>query len=255
MGSSTLPVSSVHVRSNRMDLLGRLAGDLAHEVRNPLHAIAINLELARRRAVAKTADAVIERLDIVEEEVDRIHRLVDSLMLVLRTSRGEPRTPILESLEQLRPLIQVQARMSRAELIWDVPAPESLAADGSAAPSPDLAIAVPMHRSDWAHSLLNLIANALEATPAGRKRLEVQVSMSELEVDFRVRDSGSGFSAEAAANFGAPGFSTRPGHAGFGIAVARTLVEEAGGRLLLEATGSGGVGACTRIVLPLARSA
>src|SRR5688500_20395618 len=75
-------------RANRYDVVSRLADDLAHEIKNPLNAIVVNLEVLRRKLAAGAADAALERANVVDEEIARVHTLVDQLLQLVRPPRG-----------------------------------------------------------------------------------------------------------------------------------------------------------------------
>jgi hypothetical protein len=71
-------------QANRLDLVSRWSDDLAHEIKNPLHAMVINLELVKRRAGDADPSPLIERAEVVESELHRVHGLVDSLLKLVR---------------------------------------------------------------------------------------------------------------------------------------------------------------------------
>lgn len=243
MGTSTLPITSVHVRGNRFDLLSRMAGDLAHEIRNPLHAVVINLELARRRVVAGAGDAVLDRLDLVETEIGRVHQLVDGILRLLRDLPGQTAVAVPAALERLRPLIDARARLSGVAVSWELPPMDGALCAAAIAPGA------------FDQVIMNVAANAIEAVRPHPGRVEIRAGQSGKEVVVEVRDTGPGISPEAAANFGVLGYSTRPGHSGFGVAVSRHLVEAAGGRLEVSGAGPEEWGATVRVVLPAAATA
>lgn len=248
METSTLSVSRLQVRSNRLDLMTGMAGDLAHEVRNPLHAMAINLELIRRRAVAAGDEAVLGRVAAIETDVARLNGIVTGLLRLLR-SHGEPGPArVSRTLESLRPLVEAIARPARVRVEWYVD-PEGAVPGGPDDP------AVAIAPDDCEHALLNVVVNALEAMAPEPGTLYISARALDDVVEIRVRDSGPGFDSRAAENFGTPGFSTKPGHAGLGTAVAKALLETAGARIELEDAGTGGAGASVRVVLPRADSA
>lgn len=82
------PLSEQELQANRFALISRLADDLAHEVRNPLHAVFINLEVLRRRVASGDAAVALERAAVIEHEIQRVHEIVDQLLRLLRPDRG-----------------------------------------------------------------------------------------------------------------------------------------------------------------------
>jgi C4-dicarboxylate-specific signal transduction histidine kinase len=106
---------------------------------------------------------------------------------------------------------------------------------------------------DLRHVLLGLILNAKEAMADGQPapQLTVTASQGDAEVQILVDDNGPGLSESARHRAFEPFFTTRPGHLGIGLTVARWLVQCHGGELDIEASGSGGARA--RLRLPVWR--
>lgn len=235
--TSVIAVTPLHVQANRYHLVSRMAEGLAHEVKNPIHAAVINLELLRRRLHDPDPARADERIDHLEREIARVHTLVDSFFHLLRPApeRAEP-LEIDEALGAIMPVLGGLGKVSRVEVEYH--------------PAGSAIIALP--RSALQHVVLNLAVNALEAMRPGGGRLELRAHRGEDEVRLEVADSGPGISPAALAKLGEPGFTTREGHAGLGLAVARALLAEYGGRLELEEAGGGGEGA--RFVLAFRRA-
>lgn len=222
--------------ANRVDLVSRWADDLAHEIKNPLHAMVINLELVKRWAGGADPDPIIQRAEIVEAELHRVHRLVDSLLRLLRPWPDRPTADPDQILELLEPVVSARARIRQAEYEHQ---------RGSAP--------VAMPPADLALSILNLIDNALDAMPDGG-RLVTRCTAEAERVRIAVVDSGSGVPAELADRVVLPGVSGREGRSGLGLAVTDRLVRQAGGTLVLERIGEG-TGTVATLVLPRPGSA
>ena len=102
------------IRANRYDVVSRIADDLAHEIKNPLNAIVVNLEVLRRKVATGAAEAALERADVVSQELMRVHVLVDQLLQLVRPPRGETGAQSFdEVLDELRPLLELQAKAAR----------------------------------------------------------------------------------------------------------------------------------------------
>jgi nitrogen fixation/metabolism regulation signal transduction histidine kinase len=102
------------MRANRYDVVSRLADDLAHEIKNPLNAIVVNLEVLRRKIAAGAEEAALERASVVDQEIMRVHTLVDQLLQLVRPPRVESGAVSLDDLiDELRPLLEVQAKAAR----------------------------------------------------------------------------------------------------------------------------------------------
>ena len=108
---STLSTSEIF--ANRFGLVSRMADDIAHEIKNPLHSMAINLEVMRRRVAAGDGEAAIERADIIDAELRRVSELVDHLLRLVRPAASEGRITDLDAtLGDILPLLKIQARLA-----------------------------------------------------------------------------------------------------------------------------------------------
>lgn len=234
--TGTLAVTSLQIRANGFDLLSRLAEDLAHEIKNPVHAAVINAELIRRRVAADQCDAALERVRVLESEVGRAHELIDWLLRLLRPSREPPRAAVLDHLvAEFLPLLVLVCRLARVDLRFEPV--------GNGAPIFVSSAAV-------RHAVLNLTVNAIDAMRPAGGRLRITGSCAADEVRLRFTDTGHGVPDGVIGRIGAPGFTTRQGRAGLGLAVSHALMEQAGGRVELVAAGGDGEGASFVLSLP-----
>lgn len=241
MRHETLVATPLQVAANRLDLVGRLADDLAHEVKNPLHSMTINLELLRRRLASGQDEGALERIRVLENDVMRLNQVLEPLFQLLRP--GASGTDCFEldtAVEELLPLIGVLAPLSRVSVDFQ-PA-------GSGA-------LIVMHRLAFRHALLNVLDNALTAMRPDGGHLLLQGCIAHDEIQLRVRDTGPGVPADHVLRLGTPGFSTWPDRSGLGLAVARSLLEEAGGRIGFEAPEGRGSGAVFLLAWPRATGA
>ncbi|HSU12829.1 histidine kinase dimerization/phospho-acceptor domain-containing protein [Longimicrobium sp.] len=99
------------LRANKLDLLERLADDLAHEIKNPLHSMVINLEVLKRRvARADAAEEVQRYIGVLAGELERVNRRIELLLRLSRPGRGAENTTLNELAEEVMELIQLEAR-------------------------------------------------------------------------------------------------------------------------------------------------
>jgi signal transduction histidine kinase len=218
----------------RTRALEGVAARLAHEVKNPLAAIkGLSTHMARNAADAKTA----ERLAIVAAEADRLQAIVDGF---LSFSRGLDElklapTRLHEVGRELGVLLETRAE--DAGVLLEIAGDEALVVDADV--------------RKLRQVLLNLVINALQASPRGSKVL-VQVARDAFGAVVTVRDEGSGMSAEILERIRKPFFTTKEGGTGLGVAVARGLVEQHGGQL--EFKSAPGKGTTVTIRLPATAS-
>jgi signal transduction histidine kinase len=214
----------------RLAVLGQMAGAVAHEVQNPL-AIVRSMVQNLGEGTAAGPDEPRRTCTLVIEEIDRISRVTAGLL-----GLGRAPTPRLERLDASELLDRVEWLAVR--LLQDRPVslrvrscPAAFRGDA------DLVCQV----------LLGLVANAAEASPADSV-IEIACEKEGEEVVFRVQDGGPGIPPELRERVFEPFFTTRPGGAGLGLAVARRTAELLGGRLALIDAPRGG--ACFALALP-----
>ena len=216
---------------DRSRALEGMAARLAHEVKNPLAAIKGLSALMARQA---TDPKVAERMSIVAAEADRLQSIVDGF---LSFSRGldelslAPTKPY-EIARELTVLLETRAEELGVSLEVCGNQEFVLNADGR----------------KLRQALLNLVLNAMQASPRGEK-VTINVSKScGWGACLSVVDHGPGMSSEVLERIKKPYFTTRKGGTGLGIAVARGLIEQHGGKLEYES--QVGKGTVAKIELP-----
>jgi len=215
---------------DRTRALEGIAARLAHEVKNPLAAIkGLSTHMARNAADPKTA----ERLAIVAAEADRLHSIVDGF---LSFSRGldDLKLAATRPFEVARELgVLLETRAEEAGVKLEVTGEEALVLDADA--------------RKLRQALLNLVLNAVQASPRGAA-VRIAVARECEGARITVRDDGVGMTPEVLERIRKPYFTTKEGGTGLGVAVARGLVEQHGGRI--EFKSAAGKGTTVSIVLP-----
>jgi two-component system sensor histidine kinase HydH len=224
------------VKRERLAALGELAAVVAHEVRNPLGAI-FNALGALERLLKPQGDAAM-LLGIVGEEADRLNRIVGDMLDFVRPSElalePEPLPPLFASVVE-----GAAAAAEAAGVMVQVQA------------APDLP-PVPVDARQLRQALLNLLLNAIQATPKGgwvllaaRAEALAKGPMARVEV----LDTGPGIPSEVAERVFQPFFTTKASGTGLGLAVVKRIVEAHRGEVFLEP--GPGKGARFVIRLPL----
>ncbi|TVS19909.1 MAG: sensor histidine kinase [Planctomycetaceae bacterium] len=203
--------------------LGRLAAGLAHEIRNPLHALRLNLHAFRRvqqDAQALEPAEVTRMLEQSVEEIDRIDRLLGQLSHF--TTPDEPRAEAFNlnaELEGIVDFISQELRRSNVEVQLDLPkSPAS----------------VHMDRAQLRQIMLNLLHNARDSMPDGG-RIDVRLVRKTTQVEILVADQGRGISAADRPHVFEPFYSTSDDGTGLGLALVKRFVEDAGGQIQCHA--------------------
>jgi signal transduction histidine kinase len=223
-------VASANARAAALEAMG---ARVAHEVRNPLSAIRGLVEVSAE----KNADEHDrKRLQVVLGEVDRIDEILRGYLALARPlERIEPRPCDVAALaREVAAVLETRAERAGVALVVD-------AAHARA----------PVDPRRLKEALLNLLLNALEATPAGGLiTLTVRTAAQDLLIS--VEDSGPGMTPERLASAGTPFATERPGGTGLGLSLARQAVEQHGGRL--ELSSAPGRGTMARVTLPAGKS-
>lgn len=226
MGEPT-DVERLEREINRFDLASRWAEELAHEIKNPFHAMVINLELVRRRV--GDAEGLRDRADVVESELHRVHGLIDSLLQIVRPWPPTATADVDAVLEALLPAVRARATLHHIRLEYEPGAGR-----------------VAMPPADLAQVVLNLIDNAIDALSED-ETLRIHCTRAEDVARIELGDDGPGL---AIGDPFAPGTTGREDRAGLGLAVARRLVDRAGGSIE-TAPGEGGRGITIDVTVPL----
>ncbi len=218
------------VHSAKIAALGTIVGGLCHELNNPLSVILMNTQglLAR----TSTADGASRRaLGRIERHTRRCAQLVDNLLEVSR--KKDPvreRLAARSLLDRLAELLQSCA--GRAEL--RLMTPDALEA------LPEVMVCV----QDLETVLLNLLSNALDASPPGES-VELSARTRERHgqrgLELAVGDRGGGIPAKVLPHIFEPFFTTKPAGrgTGLGLPISRKIIEDHGGTLDVE-TGADG---------------
>jgi signal transduction histidine kinase len=211
------------VRANRYDVVSRLADDLAHEIKNPLNAIVVNLEVLRRRVVTGSPEAALERVDVVEHEIRRVHSLVDQVLQLLRPAKADTSPLAIDGiLDSLESALQIQAHAAHVEL--------ECVSDGS--------LYAQIRGEPFKFALLNLITMAIDAESGAGGRVRIEARRGRDEVRVVVSCSKAVLNEEDR-------------HVRF----CGMLMESAGGALAPLERHEGGAGSAATLVMPPARFA
>jgi signal transduction histidine kinase len=200
--------------------LGTLAANLAHEIRNPLNSINLNLELLEEDLAAFEAET---SLATTRQEVGRLARLVSDFLTYARPSEPsfDP-VRVTELLPEVVRFLKGEAQRLGAHLRFDPDLPE---------------LTVRADEGQLRQVLLNLMLNAIQAVAkleASRRVVEVSARESGSEVQLVVRDRGDGIPEQDIDQARKAFFTRRRGGTGLGLAIADRIVEAHGGRLELH---------------------
>ena len=228
------------LQAERLAAVGKMAAEVAHEVRNPLGSITLNLDLIHKE-IDKLADSSRhppqESRVLVKEmrqEVGRIQHVIEDYLRFARLPKAQRRPLALnELLDQKLAFMQSVFDEGNVKLVVQCdPVLPTVDADGEQL---------------W-QTALNLIRNSLEAMPDGGT-LTVGTGCDDAQIVLRVTDTGKGMTEEQVRQIFVPFFSTKAEGTGLGLALAQRIVTEHGGHI--ECVSAMGQGSTFTIYLPL----
>ncbi|MBM4060347.1 MAG: hypothetical protein FJ265_04505 [Planctomycetes bacterium] len=228
------------VEADRRAILGELAATIAHDLRNPLTIVKGTAESLCRRQ--RGAEEVAAHTDVIRRNVEKADRTIGALLALGRPRASAP-APVAarEVLQEVLDLLQIEGARRRVGFDLRAPAGED----------------PPVHvdRALLAQALLNLLLNALQASPPGStvvlrtRRWRGRAPAAVLAVE----DRGSGLPGPVREQLFQPFFTTKPGGTGLGLLSCRRIAGELGGRLGLFPRHRGGARAL--LLLPAAPAA
>ncbi len=225
------------IQSEKMAVVGTFASGLAHEVRNPLNSIALQLSILERRVApleTGVSGELKELLGIIREEVKRLDNLVGDFLQFSRANRIHYRPANVDGLlDEVMRLLRPEARAAGVVL----------RRERVGAEMPDLRVDAEKIKQ----VAINLVQNAIEAMPGGGAAV-VESGVQDGHVRIAVRDTGPGLPE------GLDVFqlfvTTKARGTGLGLSIAQQIVLEHGGDITAESTP--GTGATFTVRLPLA---
>ena len=216
-------------QAERLSSLGKLGAGVAHEIRNPLNAISMAVQMLQRdfRPTATQDTESFDRITyIVRDEIRRLNGIVEDFLSLSRSGRMDlKQQPVTELLERVVFLVhdEAQARGVRLEKQWLQHGPS-----------------VVMDAGKMEQALLNIVRNAVESIPGEGT---VTIACNPLQNHFlsiRIRDSGVGLAAGEEKRIFDPFYTTKEQGIGLGLAIAREIIAAHGGEIRVASRRGGG---------------
>ena len=220
----------------RLATIGQTAAVLAHEMRNPLASIKLAFSGLQNRD--DMPERTRRRLGLVLGEVDRLDALLSQTLEFARPVKIATRPVLLDQvltrvIEQQQPLIDKQKLRVRREVCADC-------------------IAVRLDEDKIVQALLNLLNNAIEASPEGAE-IGISVARANGEVVLQMVNAGEALATETIRQAFDPFFTTKPHGSGLGLGMVKRVVEAHGGGVSLDSAPEYGTRVTVR--LPMNREA
>lgn len=209
------------IQAEKLASLGRLSAAIAHEIRNPLSAISVNLQFLQRKFVEDSVER--KYLDLAIEGVKRIEKIVEATLNFARPSKPIVRDEdINEVINATLPLVEISTLKKKIQIIKKL--------------EPNL----PKVKIDFKQIqqvILNILTNAVDAI---EKSGEIKIK-SYLESDFQNRyvvvsisDTGCGIPKEDIPKIFEPFFTKKSDGTGLGLAICRQVMSNHGGEIEVE---------------------
>ena len=224
---------------DRLAYVGGLAAGLAHEIRNPLNVLSMNLQMLEEDVAGRLGDGggdARQYLTTLQGEIRRLSNLVDNFLSYARPSQPRFESRDLNQVaaatcQLVRPQFEAHGVTLREDLSPFLPAAD-------------------LDEAQIRQALMNILMNAVQIVgPGGSVTVQTGVA-TDGGVTLAVTDDGPGIRPEDRDRVFDVFYSNRPGGTGLGLAIAARILQAHGGRILVE-SGPGGRGA--RFVLRLPR--
>ena len=223
-------------RAHRLSALGRLAGGLAHEIRNPLGITRAAAQMLQRELGEH--QPLSEYTQVIQVEIDRVDRLVEQLLAYARP------LPLQRGAVDVITLIERTVALTRA-----------YAAQHGVTLALDTAADLPLVEGDAEllhQALVNLLLNGIQATSAGGTvRVLAGATAADQQslsmITLTVSDTGQGIAPDNRPHIFDPFFTTRGDGTGLGLSIVQQIVQEHGGTIEVHSQ----IGKGTRFVVRL----
>jgi signal transduction histidine kinase len=229
--------------SRKLTALSRLSAGLAHEVKNPLNAMTIHLELLRQKlAAAGDADSPVDVSEalrhaaVIGDEIARLDHVLQGFLKFSRPEEIQPEAVAVKSLmDEVAGLVEAEARQAGVRVVVEgAPDVPRISADSD------------MIRQ----ALLNLARNACQAMPEGGVLRLACAAASGDRVEITVTDTGVGIEPEDLDRIFNLYFTTRAEGSGIGLSLVYRIVQMHDGEVEVES--APGHGTTFRVWLPTA---
>lgn len=203
----------------RLAAIGQMSAQMAHEIRNPLSSMSLNIELLQEElesfSCANTQEARYLVASIASE-IDRLSSVNDDYLAFARLPKFDPKlTQVNTVLEQLMDFIRVEASKNKIEIRLQLQALPQIKAD----------------ESQLKQAFLNIIKNAMESMPQGGSLFIKTYLTEQNEIEIVFQDTGCGMTEETSKKFFDPFFTTKDKGTGLGMAITLQIIEEHQGEI------------------------
>ena len=210
------------VRSERLAAVGKIAGMITHEVRNPLSSIGLNTELLEED-LPEDASEARDLCRAIHREVDRLTAITEEYLAFGRLPKPRlSREPVNTMVSALAAFVREDLAVKKVTLMTELASGDPIAH---------------VDAGQIRQCLINLVRNAADAVVAkgeGRVTLRTRVVRHGKWIEIDVEDTGTGIAADVLPKLFDPFFSTKEGGNGLGLALTQQIIRDHGGDLRVD---------------------
>lgn len=209
-------LDEMKTRRNKLLAMGELASRVAHEIRNPLNGIAMLAQRLQKEFEPKeNAEEFQQMTSAIRQETERLNQIVHSFLFYARTPQMKfKNTSMADFLISVKPVLEACGS-----------SPLQIKIEDNAQ--------VKLDHDQFKQALINLVKNAMEASPA-ESPVELRVETDHQKVLLFVEDQGSGISDEIKERIFDLYFTTRNDGNGIGLSIVEKIIEAHGGQIKVE---------------------
>jgi nitrogen fixation/metabolism regulation signal transduction histidine kinase len=208
-------------RSERESAWREMAKQVAHEIKNPLTPMKLNIQyLQRAKRKGKEYDEHIERVTaILIEQIDNLSNIATEFSNFAQIPNA--RNQVFELTAQMKKVIGLFETDDRANIEFKYKGFED--------------IKVNADREQLSRAIINLVKNAIQSIPENRKgKIEISINRREHMAIITVSDDGQGIPVDLRDKLFSPSFTTKTSGMGLGLAIVKNIVENFSGRIWFE---------------------
>jgi len=205
------------IHSEKLAFTGRIAANIAHEIRNPLTNLAMAVQQLKK--AVKPEEAATKNMDIIKRNIERINSLITELLNCARPPKLNMQPcSIRKILEDILAFNRAKISSKRIKLIKSFT---------------DNLFIIKIDKKRIERALSNILVNAVEAMPKGGK-LTIVTDVEGDSFVIKIQDTGNGISEEDIIRIFDPFFSLKPGGVGLGLAICYGIIVSHGGTIEVE---------------------
>jgi two-component system, NtrC family, sensor kinase len=215
-------LQSENIQNERLAIIGKMSAQVAHEIRNPLSALTLNVDLLEDEIQSyKNIDIKEsgELIATIKYELHSLHNIIDEYLQFTRLPKIKPvKGDINKLLEEI--LYFLDGEMRKSNILLKTYLQKN----------------IPFAKLDYEQlrrAFINIIRNAVEAMKGGGT-LDITTRLNEKWIEIKFMDNGAGISDENLEQIFTPFFSTKAGGTGLGLSITKHIITEHKGEIYCE---------------------